>query len=43
MPKLFFHWTNTYTEHLIIDEQAMKNSAKGFLSIVHYYLVPEDA
>lgn len=25
-----------------IDEQAMKNSAKGFLSIVHYYLVPED-
>lgn len=26
-----------------IDEQAMKNSAKGFLSIVHYYLVPEDA
>nr|WP_239534862.1 amidohydrolase [Solibacillus kalamii] len=26
-----------------IDEQAMKNSAKGFLSIVHYYLVPDDA
>jgi len=26
-----------------IDEQAMKNSAKGFLSIVHYYLVSEDA
>lgn len=25
-----------------IEEQAMKNSAKGFLSIVHYYLVPED-
>ncbi|MEK4387687.1 amidohydrolase [Solibacillus sp. FSL W7-1464] len=26
-----------------IDEQAMKNSAKAFLSIVDYYLVPEDA
>ncbi|MCM3723702.1 M20 metallopeptidase family protein [Solibacillus isronensis] len=26
-----------------IDEHAMKNSAKGFLSIVHYYLVPDDA
>ena len=25
-----------------IDERAMKNSAKGFLSIVDYYLVPED-
>lgn len=26
-----------------IDERAMKNSAKGFLSIVHHYLIPEDA
>lgn len=25
-----------------IDEHAMKNSAKGFLSIVDYYLIPEN-
>lgn len=25
-----------------IDEQAMKNSAKGFLSIVDYYLIPKE-